>query len=274
MFSQDTECLFKFSDDYNYFENNSLFLFKNLFKTMKLLFFISLIFLFAACKKEKTSSVSAPSYNITKVTRVGKSINLSYTLSYDSSGRIAKIICDGQDAFVKTFSYNGDTIFIKSDLPKVENSYMVTITLNSFNLMSTNRKVTNQQSVYNASYNYDGSGHLLSLNAQQNTYTYPVITYTTTNGDVTNTTSQGVTDTTTYFSDKASIIGNLDDLFQVIDYGAPYYRNKHLKKSYQSGKNRIDYSYSFDSEGKIISVVSNYNFGDNTDTTNITYTKR
>ena len=240
---------------------------------MRSLFFISLIILFAACKKDNTPAPPAPSYKFATVTRVGNSINVAYTFSYDASGRISQIVCDGSNGFTKTFSYKGDTVFIKGDVPIAENSYMIAVSLNSFSLMST-RKVTIQQSVYNATYNYDGSGKILSLNAQQGSYIYPAITYTITNGDITNSTSQGVTDTTTYFTDKASVIGNLDDFYQLLNNGAFYFRNKHLKKSNQSGNNKTDYSYSFDSEGKITSVVSTYNFGAAPDTTNFTYIKQ
>lgn len=243
----------------------------NQFKTMRSLFFISLIILFAACKKDNTTAPMAPSYKIATVTRTGKSISINYTLTYDGNGRIYQIVSDEPGGFKRTFSYKEDTIYM--NVPNGPHASSATITLNSFKLMST-RKLIFQQSEYNATYNYDGSGQILSLNAREGSYTYPAITYTITNGDITNITSQGVTDTTTYFSDKASVIGNLDDIYQLLDFGAFYYRNKHLKKSNQSGNNKTDYSYSFDSEGKIISVITSYNFGAAPETTNFTYTKQ
>ncbi|MEO9022741.1 MAG: hypothetical protein ABI237_05795 [Ginsengibacter sp.] len=240
---------------------------------MKPLFFISLIILFSACKKDKSSVPQLPSYKITAVTRIGRSINSTYKLSYDGNGRISQVVCEGPYAYTNTYSYKGDNIYIKGDVPKVENSHKDTITLSSFNLIST-RKVTIQQSVYHASYNYDGSGKILSLTAQQGNYTFPAINYTISDGDITNTISQGITDTSTYYMDKVSVSGNLDDFYQLINNGSFYFRNKHLKKSLQSGNNKTDYSYAFDSDGKIISVISNYNFGAAPDTTNFTYTKQ
>ena len=238
---------------------------------MRSLFFISLIILFAACKKDNTPAQTAPSYRIATVSEIGNSVNANYTFSYDDSGRISQIVSTGSDPFTKTFSYKGDTIYVT--IPEGAHASNATITLNSFKLMST-RNITFQQSVNDASYNYDASGQIVSWTAQAGNYTYPAITYTTTNGDITSTTSQGVSDTTTYFTDKTSVIGNIDDFYQLLTYGAFYYRNKHLKKSYESGSNRTDYSYSFDSEGKIISVVTSYNFGAEPYTTNFTYTKQ
>ncbi|MEO9022738.1 MAG: hypothetical protein ABI237_05780 [Ginsengibacter sp.] len=47
-----------------------------------------------------------------------------------------------------------------------------------------------------------------------------------------------------------------------------------MKKSYQSGNNKTDYNYTFVSDGKIISVISNYNFGAPPGTINFAYTKQ
>ena len=234
------------------------------------LFIISLIIFFSACKKDKGSSTPTPpvhSCKIATATRLSNSTKVTYTLSYDDSGRISQLVYDGQDAYTKKYSYKGNMIYI--DVAAGANSSTDTITLNSFKLISTHKE-TVPQAVYNISYNYDRSGILISSTSQQDNYPPSTITYNFINGDLTNTTSEGITDTTTYFSDKTSVIGNLDDFNQLISGGAFYYKNKNLKKSYHYGNMIFNYSYSFDSDGKIISVLSNY--GATSDTTNFTYT--
>lgn len=230
---------------------------------MKPLFFISLIILFSACKKDNTPASPVPSCKIATVTRLWKSTKMIYTLSYDDSGRISQVVCEGSDAFIKTFTYSGDTIFV--NVPEGVHASSAVITLNSFKFIST-RKVTFNQSVSDAAYNYDANRQIISITAKQ----AATLTYTITNGDIINTTVKGISDTSTYFTDKASVPGNLDDFSQLINYGAFYHINKHLKKTYQSGSDKVDYSYSFDSDGKITSVIANY--GTDTDTFSFTYT--
>lgn len=234
---------------------------------MKPLFFISLVIFLSACKKDKEATPNIPSCKIATATQTDNSTTTTYNLTYDVLGRLAKVDCTGSDPFTKTFTYNGDSIFV--NVPEGPHASSAVITLNSFKLIST-RKLSFQNSLYDASYNYDSNGQLISLAAIQGTYIFPIINYTNTNGDITNTTSQGITDTTSFYNDKTSVLGSLDDFGQLINYGAFYNRNKHLMKSYQNGTNRIDYSYTFDSKGNISSVISNYN-GTNY-TTMFTYT--
>jgi YD repeat-containing protein len=224
---------------------------------MRVRFLIFLIpFFFSCSKKESNMPLVTPqktNCSIASANYTGGALNFTYTITYNDDGKISKLVYDGVSAYVKTFTYSGNMIYI--NLNGI-NSATDTISLNSAGLMVTHKETTDS-SVYNTTFTYDANGQVVSSTTQQDNLPPVTTNYTFTNGDLTNTSVGGMKDTTVYSLDKPAVIGNLDDFDQLIYYGASYYTNKHLKQSFSSWPYHYTFSYSYDQDGKITSVVSN-----------------
>jgi YD repeat-containing protein len=183
----------------------------------------------------------------------GGALNFTYTLFYTDDGKISKLVYDGVSAYVKTFTYSGNMIYI--NLNGIH-SATDTISLNSAGLMVTHKETTDT-SVYNTSFAYDANGQVVSSTTLQDNLPPVTTNYVFMNGDLTNASVGRMKDTTVYSSDKPAVIGNLDDFDQLIYYGASYYTNKHLKQSFSSWPYHYTFTYTYDEDGKITSVVSN-----------------
>lgn len=216
-----------------------------------------LIFLFLSCsKKESDMPVVVPpktDCHIASANYSGGALNFTYTLTFNDDGKISKLVYDGLSAYVKTFTYSGNMIYI--NLNGVH-SATDTISLNSAGLMVTHKETTDT-SVYNTTFTYDANGQVVSSTTQQDNLPPVTTSYTFTNGDLTNTSVGDMKDTTVYSLDKPAVIGNLDDFDQLIYYGTAYYTNKHLKQSFSSWPYYYTFTYTYDGDGKITSVVSN-----------------
>ena len=228
-----------------------------------------LIILLSSCSKKESNlpPVVQPKTDcrIASANYSGGALNFTYTLTYNNDGKISKLEYDGVSAYVKTFTYSGNMIYI--NLTGI-NSATDTITLNSAGLMLTHKETTDT-SVYNTTFAYDVNGQVVSSTTQQDNLPPVTTNYTFTNGDLTNTSAGGMKDTTVYSLDKPAVIGNLDDFDQLIYYGASYYTNKHLKQSFSSWPYHYTFTYTYDEDGKITSVASND--GTAIETFNFTY---
>jgi YD repeat-containing protein len=191
--------------------------------------------------------------SISSADYTGGALNFTYTLTYNADGKISKLVYDGLNAYIKTFTYSGNMIYISQN--GLHNA-TDTITLNSAGLIDTHKETTDTAD-YNTTFTYDANGQVVSSTTQQDNLPPVTTNYTFTNGDLTNTSVNGMRDTTVYSLDKPAVIGNLDDFDQLIYYGASYYTNRHLKQSFSSWPYRFTYAYTFDMNGKITSVIAN-----------------
>jgi hypothetical protein len=217
--------------------------------------FLMLLF-FSCSKKENNMPPIVPpktDCRIATASYSGGSLNFTYTLTYNDDGKLSKLVYDGLSAYVKTFSYSGNMIYININ---GINSGTDTITLNSAGFMIAHKETTDT-AVYNTTFAYDANGQVISSSTQQDNLPPITTNYTFTNGDLTNTSAGGMKDTTVYSVDKPAVIGNLDDFDQLIYYGSSYYTNKHLKQSFSSWPYHYTFTYTYDDEGKIMSVVAN-----------------
>jgi YD repeat-containing protein len=216
-----------------------------------------LILLFFSCSKMESNMppLVPPKTDcrITTASYSGGAFNFTYTLTYNDDGKLSKLVYDGVSAYVKTFTYSGNMIYININ---GINSATDTITLNSAGLMVAHKETTDT-AVYNTSFTYDANGQLISSTTQQDNLPSATTNYTFTNGDLTNTSVNGMKDTTVYDLNKTAVIGNLDDFDQLIYYGSSYYTNRHLKQSFSSWPYHYTFAYTYDDEGKILSVVAN-----------------
>ena len=216
---------------------------------------ILLLLLFSCSKKESTAPPIMPKTDcrISSAHYFNGTLDFRYTLSYNDEGKISKLVYDGPSAYVKTFTYTGNMIYI--NISAQGSGATDTISLNGSGLIATHKERT-AQSVYNTSFSYDAGGQIISSTTQQDD-SLPVTTYYTfTNGDLTNTSSSLIKDTTVYDLSKPAVIGNLDDFNQLIYYGSSYYSNKHLKQSFFSWPYHYQFTYTYDDDGKITSVVA------------------
>jgi hypothetical protein len=173
------------------------------------------------------------------------------------------------DPYTKHLSYKGDSII--SYIDAGVNSSTDTIVLNSFGLIGTDRQVISYNgAVYNTFYTYDAYGELISSSNGPNTNT---VDYTFTNGDniYQKYNSQGSIsiDTLSYYNDKPLVPVDFPQYDQYLFYGAYFYRNKHLAKSYQSAPYHGEYTYNFDANGNITNLYSDFGIGK--DTLHFTY---
>jgi YD repeat-containing protein len=216
-----------------------------------------LIFVLFSCSKKENNmpAVVQPKTKcqIASANYTGGALNFTYTLTYNDDGKISKLVYDGLNAYVKTFTYSGNMIYISLN---GVHSATDTIMLNSAGLMATHKETTDS-SVYNTTFTYDANGQVVSSTTKQDNLLPVTTNYTFTNGDLTNTSVGGMKDTTVYSLDKLAVVGNLDDFDQLIYYGASYYTNKHLKQSFSAWPLHDTFTYNYDTDGKITSVVAN-----------------
>lgn len=218
--------------------------------------FLFIILLFSCSKKDNNMPpVVQPKTDCRIATAAysGGVLNFTYTLTYNEDGKLAKLVYDGVSAYVKTFTYSGNMIYI--NLNGID-SATDTITLNSAGLIAAHKETTDT-AVYNTTFAYDANGQVITSTTQKDNNPPVTTNYTFTNGDLTNTGVGALKDTTVYSLDKQSVIGNLDDFDQLIYYGSSYYTNKHLKQSFFSWPYHYTFNYTYDVEGKIISIVAN-----------------
>jgi hypothetical protein len=215
------------------------------------------ILLIISCSKNDSPAppVKPTSCRIATATYHGPAYTFTYTLTYNDSGKIIKLLYDGPTAYVKTFKYSGNMIYMSLNAAG-SNQATDTVSLNGFGKIATHKEITSQ-SVYNTSFLYDAGGQVISSTTQQDNNPAVTTNYYFTDGDLTNTSSAASKDTIVYNPGKPVVIGNLDDFNQLIYYGSSYFTNKHLKQLYLSWPSHYDFTYSYDADGKIVNVESN-----------------
>ncbi len=97
-------------------------------------------------------------------------------------------------------------------------------------------------------------------------------TYYFTDGDLTSTVAGGSTNNYTYYPDKPEQPADLSFYDQIISQGALAYENKHLTKSYSGSSFDQQYTYTFDTGGRILSITDNYMNGQTSGTITYYYT--
>ncbi len=234
------------------------------------LFYAILIIAFIACKKTGSNPSPAPVSKCRLSTATENRDHVSNTFTYDDSNRLITLVhVSDNDPYTKHLSYKGDSII--SYIDAGVNSSTDTIVLNSFGLIATERQVVPlNTSVYNVYYTYDATGTVQSSSTGPNTAT---VHYTFANGD--NIYQKfgdlpgSVSDTFSYYTDKPSVPVDNVQYFQLLYYGAYYYKNKHLIKSYKSGTYYTNYTYDFDAMGNVATIYLDY--GTAKDTLHFTY---
>jgi YD repeat-containing protein len=189
-----------------------------------------------------------------------------YTFKYNSDGKLSGSLFIGGYIDTISYSYNGKIIY--RSVAAGTNSSVDSITINDAGLEVHDKEVVGP-SIYMSDWVYDASMQLKTFTQQQDAYPPISSTYTFTNGDNTLSSSGPSQDTLAYDSSKLAVPGNLDQFFQLLNYGAMYIQNKHLLISSRHGA-LVTYAYTFNSDGNISSVTTTVN-GVNSGTLNYTY---
>lgn len=204
----------------------------------------------AACSK-KGSSNSQNHCKISAVTdsAIGQS-SVAYYFNYNDNGQVATIV-QSEGKMIKAFTYANNLVVVKTTAAGALQS-TDSILLNSGGLMTsrvstdgTNRKVQ--------TFSYSANGQIQTMTSQYNTNTPAVTAYQITNGDVTGS-SDG--SSYSYYTDKPYAAGDYFQISQMLNYGAYFIKNAHLLKSVQSGTTVANFTYTFDANGKITSLIS------------------
>ncbi len=238
-------------------------------KTNQMLTFAAaLLTLFAACKKEETSTPAArpaTTCRMTKVTNLDSfDCKPRYTIrtyEYDNSSRIIKQIVSGGGTGsgdqTTVVTYTGNTIIANATYPTIPNYYKQTAILNGAGYATAvygeNFDYPHGIMYDTTYYEYDANNYRTKMMQQRYTPLYSTTLYTYANGDVASeviTSTNGDVSTTLFQYDMNRTA--LSDPFNPIIKTGKY--NTHLLKSFTTSSSiytpsRTDVTYQFNSDG-------------------------
>jgi len=220
-----------------------------------LLYCAALLILFTqlpACSKKSSSppSIVANSCKLTGINGVSANGLETYSITYNSDGKVSTIVQSSSGSTLKmTYTYSGNVILMISS--GYTNGDVVTdsVVVNSDGLMLSDL----ERNIFGTSlttYTYTGTEVASSI-FQEAGQTPSATTFTFTNGDLT-----GAAPTNIYtYSDKPSAPGDYIQILQLIVYAAPYIKTAHQCTSYTSNGETSNFTYAYDSTGKITQMV-------------------
>ena len=158
---------------------------------------------------------------------------------------------------IRLFTYNGNHIYETDHV-----SFFDTTILNSFGRIA----LYTQNSLvytYSTSYIYTNDTVLqYSVTKTPSSDLSDTTFYQFTGGDLTTVISAGsisnYTNHYTYYTDRAEQPADIAIYDQISQYGALAYTNKHLTKSISDGSFSVEFTYSFDASGKIVSIRDHF----------------
>jgi len=203
----------------------------------------------SACKKDHSG---APQNNclITTVSPSPANADATFHLTYNKDGSIHSI---STGYLVTTYTYNGNTA-IGTSLSNGVFAHRSTITLNAAGF-ATNVKLETKQdgsAWTNNAIEYAGDQITKSTLTGSDGIT-GMTTYTWDQQNLVKIQDGNTITTLTYDTNKPSEIGDYLSLLQLTT-GYPIYHSKNLIKSLKNGNDITDIDYTFDAEGKIVSV--------------------
>jgi hypothetical protein len=205
-----------------------------------------------ACSKKSSSSPStaANSCKLTGINGVSGNALETCSITYNSDGKISTIVQSSPGSTLKmTYTYSGNVILMTSS--GYINGDVVTdsVVVNSDGLMLSDLT----RNIFDTSlttYTYAGTEVASSIFREAG-QTPSATTYTFTNGDLT---GSGPADIITY-NDKSSAPGDYLQIEQLLAYAAPFIKTAHQCTSYTSNGVTSNFTYAYDSAGKITQLV-------------------
>lgn len=221
-----------------------------------LLFFFMIIALGAAgCSKSKSTDP------VCRISQVTSPSNVTKEISYNKNGQLQQVI---QGSSKHSFEYSGNRIVILQTVDG-EFAQKQTVTVMANGLAESVRTEQDPSGTpwYNTLYTYEGEKLIRITMAYSNTSFTTVTTYRWENGNPVSYTQGSQTVSLAYFPDKA-----YDRQVDIADYSFwEYLRPKNLLKTIIVGPDRLNFTYNFDNDGKVVSKsiadgsrISTYNF--------------
>lgn len=229
---------------------------------MKKLFLMAATFTaaFASCKKDDAPK---PDCRIITVTQVPAGMNSTSNLTYNSDGKLS-VVTTGNETTV--YVYSGSIIIANSTISGIFNSKK-TITLNANGLVSNVRTEQDETGAKWDNYviEYNGTEILKDTYTTSEGGAPSIETYTWSGGNLVTITAGSTTTTLEYYTDKPSQTGDYFKYTQLTT-GYEILRAKNALKAISNGSDITNFDYSFDTDGKIISMILtgastvNYNY--------------
>lgn len=205
----------------------------------------------SSCKKKDDDPVC----RIKTISNTGSSSSSIIILSYTADGKLSSVQSSGSSTYTKTFTYpasNAINIVEKDGSNTVTYTYDVTLN-GSGKITSIIEKNGSGVLSYTTTISYDANGNASSITNTPASGTPSTTTATFANGNLTNLVSGSDITTIDYYTDKAFMDGDYLKISQMIQYGALYFTNKNLIKSFNNsgGSSTTNMIYEFDNSGKI-----------------------
>jgi len=227
---------------------------------MKKLFLMAVIFTaaFASCKKDNAPK---PNCRIITATQVPAGLNSTYNLTYNSEGKLSTVTA-GDETTV--YVYSGSTIIENSTISGIFNSKKI-ITLNANGLAANVRTEEDEAGAIWDNYviEYNGTEILKDTYTTSEEGGPSIETYTWSGGNLVTIRAGTNTVTLEYYTDKPSQTGDYFN-YKQLTTGYESFRTKNALKTKSDGSYITNYDYSFDADGKIISMIL-------TETSTVTY---
>lgn len=196
---------------------------------------------------------SSPSCKLIEIVDAQGPGATTYDIRYNSTGQIATIQASGDSNYSQTFTYSGNLIMINTTSASGAGSD--SIILNGNNLIAYSQSKDPGGNITLDTYTYNGSGELLSSTAQVNGGAITTTTYTFSNSDLVSSFDGTTTTSYSYNTGKAFADGDPLKESQLLNSGGLYIKNTHLLSGIQIGGTMETFTYTFDSDGKIIGVT-------------------
>lgn len=225
-------------------------------KKQRLLLFAALVaftVFFVSCKKhnDSTPSVQCRISNI----KVNNSDSTVFHLEYDSAKRLKSITTTPSYIYgTKFFIYSGNLIYVSTDSGKGKMGEVDTISLTPSGKIATVIQFWSNSLPIIDSMTYDNHDQLIKL-IEINGPIRSEATYTWNNGDAISRDGQKYLNSQSfsYYTDKNAADGDFYNMQELLNWGAHALCSKHLMKK-DDGE---DISYTFDTDGKIITATVN-----------------
>jgi len=206
---------------------------------------------FLSC--HKSDHPASSSCKLTGLQVKGNGWSENYIIAYGSDGRLGTVqYSDGSSAYTKSFTYASGMIIINitGTSPAIDTVFLNANGDADHIIMHMG---ANNVTVYR--FTYDSNRQLTKTSSQSNGGAIIEATYQYSNGDIAEADQAGGSYTYSYYTDKASMTGDLEVLAQWIQFGVVYQKTRHLTKSITGGGVTESITYTFDASGKIISAT-------------------
>jgi hypothetical protein len=213
-----------------------------------------LVTLTPSCGKKGSSSSSA--CQLLTVTDSSSS-NTVYNITYNNSGQISSLVATGLNAFQAEYAYAGNVAIASVSNSGGPVSRIDTTTLNSDGyIQSVVSYYPSTQDIATTTYTYGANDQVLKSIYQDGSSPAVTTTYTFTNGNLTSLTNGTITMSYTYYTNMPYQEGDVLQVSQLVGGGFPYIKNVNLCQGYTNSSGTVNFTYSFDSNGKINRAAS------------------